>query len=376
MSFAMSYFPKKSNRSMQVAIIFAVLLCLWMFSGLFVKRDFEAENAAVPPKKQQNVTEAVKYEVAEFKAQNKRRTSEVQGETKAVRDVSLVAEINGKVVGLLAQEGQAVKAGQPLVQLDLQDRKERLESLQAVVEQQKLQYQVAQGLSKRGFESKVSLLRAKAELAQAQASLKQIKLQLDFATIKAPFDGFLEKINVKEGDFLDIGKMTAQGAVARVVDINPILVQGAIAQDDRLFVAEDQIVEIALQNGAKYQGKIHYLAHSADKSTRAFPIEISVKNANYEILSGLSASIYIPLNEVKAHFIPSSSLSLRDDGAVQVKEISDDGKVEVHSVKIIGEEDNGIWVEGLPQIVRIITKGQAYASAGEVIAENKIRQTQ
>lgn len=372
----MSYFPKKSNRSMQVAIIFAVLLCLWMFSGLFVKRDFEAENAAAPPKKQQNVTEAVKYEVAEFTAQNKRRISEVQGETKAVRDVSLVAETNGKVVEVLAQEGQAVKAGQPLVQLDLQDRRERLESLQAVVEQQKLQYQVAQGLSKRGFESKVSLLRAKAELAQAQASLKQIKLQLDFATIKAPFNGFLEKINVKEGDFLDIGKMTEQGAVARVVDINPILVQGAIAQDDRLYVAEDQMVEIALQNGAKYQGKIHYLAHSADKSTRAFPIEVSVQNPNYEILSGLSASIYIPLNEVKAHFIPSSSLSLRDDGAVQVKAISDDGKVEVHSVKIIGEEDKGIWVEGLPQMVRIITKGQAYASAGEVIAENRIKQTQ
>ena len=375
MSFTMSYFPKKSNRSIQVAIIFAVLLCLWMFSGLLVKRDFEGETLSTPSQ-QQTLSPDLKYEVAEFKAQNKRRTSEVQGETKAVRDVSLVAEINGKVVEVLAQEGQAVKAGQPLLQLDLQDRKERLESLQAVVEQQKLQYQVAQGLSKRGFESKVSLLRAKAELAQAQASLKQIKLQLDFATIKAPFDGFLEKINVKEGDFLDIGQMTAQGAVARVVDINPILVQGAIAQDDRLFVAEDQSVEIALQNGAKYQGKIHYLAHSADKSTRAFPIEISVENANYEILSGLSASIYIPLNEVKAHFIPSSSLSLRDDGAVQVKAISDDGKVEVHSVKIIGEEDKGIWVEGLPQIVRIITKGQAYASAGEVIAENKIRQTQ
>jgi membrane fusion protein, multidrug efflux system len=371
----MSYLPKKSNRSIQVAIVLGVLLTLWMFSGLFVKRDFETENA-VAPKKQQNLTAGLKYEVAKFEAQNKRRTSEVQGETKAVRDVSLVAETNGKVVEVLAQEGQAVKAGQPLVQLDLQDRKERLQSLQAVVEQQKLQYEVAQGLNKRGFESRVSLLRAKAELAQAQASLKQIKLQLDFATIKAPFDGFLEKINVKEGDFLDIGKMTAQGAVARVVDINPILVQGAIAQDDRLFVAEDQMVEIALQNGAKYQGKIHYLAHSADKSTRAFPIEISVENANYEILSGLSASIYIPLNEVKAHFIPSSALSLRDDGAVQVKAIGDDGKVEVHSVKIIGEEDKGIWVEGLPQMVRIITKGQAYASAGEVISEDKIKQNQ
>ncbi len=364
----MSYFPKKSNRSMQITIIAVVLLSLWMASGLFVKHDFEGENAATVTKKTLDST-SMKYEITQFSAQPKRRIAELQGETKAARDVNLVTQTSGKVIAIMAQEGQPVKAGQPLLQLDLEDRKERLTFLQALVTQQQLQYEVSQKLNSSGFESKVRLLRVKADLAQAQANLKQIQLQVAFSILKAPFDGFLEKINVKTGDFVNVGQMTTQGAIARVVDINPILVQGSVGQNDRVFVAEGQSVEIALQNGNKYQGSIHYLAHSADKSSRAFPVEISVDNANYEIISGVSATIFMPLNEVQAHFIPSSALSLQDDGAVQVKALNAENKVISYGVKLLGEEDKGIWVEGLPQNVRLITKGQAYAAIGEIIAD-------
>lgn len=369
----MSYFPKKSNRQLQIAITFGVLLVLWMLSGLLVERDFEQQGSDVSDAKTANIPSAnMKYEAVEFQAKLKRRYAELQGETKAVRDVSLVAQINGKVAGILAKEGQKVQTGQPLLQLNLENKQEQLASLQALLQQKQLQYEVSQKLTQQGFESKLRLLRAKADLAQTQADLKQVALQIGFSTIKAPFDGFLEKINVKIGDFVTVGMPASAGAVARIVDINPILVQGSVGQNDRIFVAENQPTEIILPNGKKYQGKIHYLAHSADKSTRSFPVEISVDNANYEILSGLSATINIPLNEVKAHFIPSSALSLQDDGALQVKALNAQNKVTIHKIKLISEEDKGIWVEGLPENVVLITKGQAYATEGITINADKI----
>ncbi len=373
MSLYMSYFPKKSNRQLQIAITFGVLLVLWMLSGLLVERDFEQQGSDVSDAKTANIPSAnMKYEAVEFQAKLKRRYAELQGETKAVRDVSLVAQINGKVAGILAKEGQKVQTGQPLLQLNLENKQEQLASLQALLQQKQLQYEVSQKLTQQGFESKLRLLRAKADLAQTQADLKQVALQIGFSTIKAPFDGFLEKINVKIGDFVTVGMPASAGAVARIVDINPILVQGSVGQNDRIFVAENQPTEIILPNGKKYQGKIHYLAHSADKSTRSFPVEISVDNANYEILSGLSATINIPLNEVKAHFIPSSALSLQDDGALQVKALNAQNKVTIHKIKLISEEDKGIWVEGLPENVVLITKGQAYATEGITINADKI----
>jgi multidrug efflux system membrane fusion protein len=237
---------------------------------------------------------------------------------------------------------------------------------------------VAQQLVKRGFESAVGVKRAKAAMTNTQAALKQMRLEIGFTTIKAPFDGFLEKINVKVGDFAGVGVFGVEGAIARVVDIDPLLVIGAVNQADRPFVAEKEAVKVMFGDGQEVQGHVHYLAHAAEPTSRAFPIEVSVENPDAQLLAGVSATLHIPLSEVQAHQLPASSLSLQDDGGVQVKAIDAEGKVVVYPVTLmeavnVAEAKGGVWVQGLPETVRVIVQGQAYAAEGEVIAPEKIK---
>jgi multidrug efflux system membrane fusion protein len=343
------------------------LLSLWMASGLMVERDFEAEEVGNVAKSK--LSEQLKIEVQAVSAQNKRRFSVVQGETKPKRHVKIMAETTARVSKIVASEGAAIKAGAVIVQLDMEDRAERIAALQASVAQRITEYEAARRLSQRGFESKVRLLRNKADLEKARAELKQAQIDAENTQIKAAFDGFIEKIHVREGDLVGVA---GGSAVADLIDINPILAVGNIAQNDRIFVDEKADIPIIMPNGDEYSGKINYIARSADSASRAFLLEVKIDNPNGAILSGLSTTIKMPLNEVKAHFIPSSSLSLRDDGSVQVKSLSAENKVESHLVKIIDEESGGVWVEGLPNEVRLITKGAAYLSIGEIVGEDNI----
>jgi membrane fusion protein, multidrug efflux system len=344
-----------------------ILLALWMASGLLVRRDFEAEEAGAVPKSK--LSDQLKIEVQEIKAQNKRRYAVVQGQTKPKRAVKIMAETTATVRKIIANEGAAIKAGAVIVQLDMKDRAQRITALQALVAQRITEYEAARKLSERGFESKVRLLRNKADLEKARAELKQAQIDADNTQIKAPFDGFIEKIHVREGDL--VGGAGSAG-IADLIEINPILAVGNIAQNDRLFIDEQVNVPVVLPNGDEYSGRIHYIARAADAASRAFLLEVRVDNPKGDILAGLSATIKMPLNEVKAHFIASSSLSLRDDGSVQVKSLNAENKVESHLVKIIDEDTGGVWVEGLPDAVRLITKGAAYLSVGEMVAAENI----
>jgi membrane fusion protein, multidrug efflux system len=84
------------------------------------------------------------------------------------------------------------------------------------------------------------------------------------------------------------------------------------------------------------------------------------------------------MDSVPAHHIPASCLSLQDDGNVQVKAVDGDGKVVAYRVTLMEavnatEATSGVWVQGLPEQVRVIVQGHLYAAVGEVIAPEKIR---
>ena len=84
------------------------------------------------------------------------------------------------------------------------------------------------------------------------------------------------------------------------------------------------------------------------------------------IREGLTANIKIPLQNLKAHLVPSYLLSLDDDGNLGLK-IIDDGTVKFVLIEIIEDTTEGLWVTGLPLNTRIITVGQEYVIDGQQV---------
>jgi multidrug efflux system membrane fusion protein len=83
--------------------------------------------------------------------------------------------------------------------------------------------------------------------------------------------------------------------------------------------------------------------------------------------SGVSASVRIPLGEIRAHFVSPAVLALDAEGELGAKTVKQNNEVAFHRVSIVRSERDGVWVTGLPQRARLITVGQAFVRAGDTV---------
>ena len=114
-------------------------------------------------------------------------------------------------------------------------------------------------------------------------------------------------------------------------------------------------------------GKISYIASSANPVTHTFRIEVKVENKQNLIKDGASAKIFISGKEQLANLVPLSILRLDDQGNLGVRLISSQGTVEFKKIDLIQDTKNGVWVSGLPSSSKIITVGQDYVNDGEKV---------
>ena len=104
-----------------------------------------------------------------------------------------------------------------------------------------------------------------------------------------------------------------------------------------------------------------------DSATRMFPVEVLVENTNHQIVSGLTAEVMLTFEQNKAHFITPAILALKEDGTVGVKIINEQNRAEFYPVDILSHTENGMWVKGIPEKIRLITVGQEYVTVGQKV---------
>ena len=112
---------------------------------------------------------------------------------------------------------------------------------------------------------------------------------------------------------------------------------------------------------------VTYVSNTADAATRNFRIEMEVDNNNFEYKDGITAEIFIPVEEIEGHLIPPSSLTLNEDGEVGVRHIVDRNIAKFSKIEILGDENQFVWISGLPKKVTIITVGHELVSNGEEV---------
>ena len=75
-------------------------------------------------------------------------------------------------------------------------------------------------------------------------------------------------------------------------------------------------------------------------------------------------SLRVLLEEVAAHRVPPSLLTLNDNGEMGVRLVDEGDRVIFQTVSIIEDGPDGVWIAGLPPQIRLITVGQEYVSVG------------
>lgn len=295
-------------------------------------------------------------------AENVQRTITVNGKTAPARTVELSAETDGRVLSIGADRGANVNRGGIIVRLDERDRKARLAQAEATVKQREVEYEGRLRLKSESYVSEAQLQEAVALLETAKAELTRAELDLEYMNIRAPFSGALQSRIVEEGDFLKRGD-----PVATYVDNRKIIVSANLSEFDARYVDVGDPAEATLATGETVRGLIRYVAPVADEATRTFGVELEIDNSDGALRIGGTAVLRIPAEEVLAHRISPSLLTLDDAGNVGVKIINDRGLVEFVVADIALSTNNGVWLTGLPHTATIITVGQGYVTSGSLV---------
>ena len=78
--------------------------------------------------------------------------------------------------------------------------------------------------------------------------------------------------------------------------------------------------------------------------------------------------MHISTQPILAHKITASVLLLTDEGNIGVRTVNSESKVEFHSIKIIKDTADGLWVSGIPQFSNLIVQGQGFVENGQIVA--------
>jgi multidrug efflux system membrane fusion protein len=290
------------------------------------------------------------------------RTISVYGRTAPARTVEIKAETSGRVTSVGVSRGEPARAGQALLKLDLRDRQARLDQARAGVNEQQSAWEGQQALKPQGYISDTQLAETRAKLEAAKAELVRAELDLEYMTVRAPFDGTVQERSVEVGDYVRPGD-----PVATFVDNTRLIVTGSIAEQDAGFVRVGGNATAVLVTGQDVKGRIRYLAPVAEESTRTFTVELEIPNPEGKLPAGVTAEMRIPGGEVLAYRMAPSLLTLDASGELGIKTVDARNQVEFHRVQIAHSEANGVWVTGLPEAANIIVVGQGYVSAGQVV---------
>lgn len=351
------------KKSYLIAVVLALAATLWLGSRVFQDYLWPAGGEASAVAESEPRTKApVRVRVRRSVARSHADTLLLTGQTEPSRQATLGAQTPGLIVAVEAAEGSAVKAGDVIATIDMDDRAERLAEAKALLEQRRIEFSAAKKLSDRGFQSQTELAQAAAQFQAAQANLRRAELAIEHTVIRAPFDGILQMRMVEAGDYLGVGD-----PVARVVDLDPLLAVAQVSEREIGVIKHGSGGQVRLVTGEIVDGRVGYVSSVGDASTRTFRIELELPNTDGRLAAGLTSEINLPVQTVDAHSLSPAALTLDSQGRIGVMAVDASAIARFHPVTIVGDGEDGVWVAGLPGEVTIITVGQEFVLPGEPV---------
>ena len=346
------------------ATVIALLLAGWLLSGQLNKEEATFNASLAEQNREQERVDAdaapTRVRVAVVQASEQQRFVKVRGKTENKRTVTAKIELPGTILSRPVERGATVAKGQLLCELSLEDREVALTEAKAGLAQARLEYKGALSLKKKGFNSDTAIAGARARLATAEANLNRRQLDLSKVKIRAPFDGIVEDVHMEVGDYATPGSNCAT-----IVDLNPMLLRGRVSEVDVASVTVGGMARGVMRDGNQVEGPVTFVGHQSDPATRTYALEIELPNDNGALRSGITTEILIPVESVLAQKISPALFSLSDAGDIGVKVINSDNVVEYHKVTILSDDNDGVWVTGLPNRTALITVGQELVTDGE-----------
>ncbi|CAN5134264.1 efflux RND transporter periplasmic adaptor BpeA [soil metagenome] len=306
-----------------------------------------------------------------------------------LNEVQLRAEVNGSITGIFVQDGQTVKAGQRLYEIDrskylanYKQAQAQLKVAQSNLAQAKRDAERYQRLQEKDAiarqvveNSETNLQNAESQILVAEAALSNAQTDLNRSVITAPFAGTIGISNVKLGSVVTAGNTL----INTISSTNPIAVEFAVNEKDiyrfSLFMdstqnPEDSTFVLQLSGGETYPavGKLVTIDRAVDPLTGTIKVRLSFDNEKGNLRAGMSGLIKVR-NQDTGHKILIPNVAITEQlGEFYVYVLGDSNKVTQQRV-VLGATigDRLIVREGLEPGTTIVTSGIQNLKNGSVV---------
>ncbi len=287
-----------------------------------------------------------------------RETFSLPANLEAWEDLTIAAEIAGPIRKRNFEEGDRVKAGDVLVEIDpetIRSNLNREEENYQVISRKLKRYR---DLAAEGLVSTQEIDDLENMLTAAAAALKATKLQLEKCFPKAPINGVVDRHFISRGEFIDVGK-----PLLRLVQVDKLKVIADVPEKDVPFLSVGQEVEIvpAIINNrqvSSFRGKIEHIAYTADSLTRTYRTKIVIDNSEGLLRPGMIVRTIFERQNL-SQVISAPLYAVLDRDGEKVVFVAEDGiarRVPVQTGSSVGQRI--LVTAGLEPGQQLVVKGQ------------------
>lgn len=306
--------------------------------------------------------------------------------------VDVVPRVAGRLDSITAKLGDRVTRGQQIAKIEdrelqqqVKQAEQSLEVNRATVKQRESDLQLrkttlarqqellAKGLQTRqivedaeaGFNSAVAAVDlAKAQLAQTEARIDELKITLSNTTIVSPVNGFVGRRNLDQGAFAG-----ANTVILQVVDIGTVRMVSNLVEKDfkRITHGVQALVEVDAFPGEQFAGVVSRVAPVFDAATRTASMEIEVPNPGYRLKPGMYARVRLTAQR-KADALTVPRTAVVDSEGRRGVFLPNGQTAKFQPVQTgLQDNDRVEIVEGLTDGQRVITTGALALREGDRI---------
>jgi len=215
---------------------------------------------------------------------------EAQANLKTRKNILILPEFQGTLEKVFVSEGQKVKKGQLLAEINDSGLNEQYEQMVIQAEFAKENFERTQRLWDNNIGSEMQYLKSKTDYEASKKMVDQMKDRLSKTKIYAPFDGEIDEIISNVGSNLIPGV----SQILRLVNLDIIYAESFVSEKYISFISEgtEAIVQIPLLN-MDYRSSVNQTGNFINPSNRTFRIEVPVENFDNRIKQNLDAKIKI-----------------------------------------------------------------------------------
>ncbi|RLA49783.1 MAG: hypothetical protein DRQ98_13680 [Gammaproteobacteria bacterium] len=235
---------------------------------------------------------------------------DVHGKAEAKKNAVLFPSAPGNVRAVLVSEGQQVRKGQMLIDLDSDLISKQLDEVEANYELAKTTYERQKKLWDQNIGSEMQYLQAKSRKDALEASLETLREQERMQQIRAPFNGQVDEI------FMNLGEMASpQLPIVRMVDLADMHLEADVSEAhiNRTHVGDPVLVKFE-SLGIEFNSTIDHKGQVINPNNRSFKIWVSIPKGEYSILPNALGKVKIRDHEQDSATVVPTRL-IQEDGA-------------------------------------------------------------